>query len=225
MNLLCEARSEALQHLADRVQGKALWQDTLLFTRDDFLGTYSVADLDLARKARIYHVGGASLGSLLEKRNCHGLDFIRATIALFAELDQFAGLHPLPGPVHASHLVVRKEKNRRPVLSRAPQDFNHLALSHMSFVPSHMDAAAMFLELLMLLYPRVEQELARLKTFATEAGLHIYEDTSAAKDLIGKLDSKARKLLTGMQRDLDAVARAKVYRELDGIMESLAVFE
>ncbi|ORY73468.1 hypothetical protein BCR37DRAFT_232051 [Protomyces lactucae-debilis] len=226
MKLQYQPRIDRLHLLSDSLQGKDLWQGNILFTRSDFLASLQPPDVDINRKAQLYHVCGASLGALLEKRNCHGIDFVRAANILFAELDHYASREPAASAIHPSRLV-RKEKGRKQVLSRLAADYTALHLSHVPFIPSYLDAAVMLLELLEEVHLRVMHEFERLRGFAVETGVNpaIYDDSPQVKEPLEKFDYKVRKLVISLQRDVEAFARAKVYRELDVIMDSLAVFD
>lgn len=206
-------RIASLNNLRRTLSGKIRWFDTVVVTQQDLRSAF-LADVNMQRRAKVYFVLGLSLGDILDKRGLQCLDFMRALVLVSQELETFSLKEPLPqAPLMT---FARKEKTKKSLFSRNGDDFALLNIPHFAFNPEYLQSLSTLLEVIYEVYAKI--------TAHVTSGGSVRDIGPAVIESYNKFNSRIKKLLSAVYKDVDIIARNKVKAELDSLMSSLITY-
>lgn len=252
----CSAQQMAtISHLKKVIDGETFWHGSVCLTTqdlqqpnigDDFINNKPVAiSASSPRRARVYLVLSASLGTILDKRNMHLLDYTRAIALIGQEAEHYAQKdNP---PIGTFAVVSRKEKSKRSMFFKAvsssatyastsssssfssslggsggttqiptlaADEYTILCVPHFAFVPDYVQSLRTLLDTLKDVYGRLLSFLVQTSVIAKDLGTPVL-------DSFQKFDARMRKLLATVYREIDVIARDKMTREMDSLLNLL----
>lgn len=202
-----------LKMIRSALDTSSLWLDTICFSRDD-LAAASRTDPSYVKRSKVFTVLGLSLGDVLDKRNLPFIDFIRALALVTQELDSYSLRDTLPQAQIS--LITRKEKTKRSLFSRSGEEYTLLNIPHFAFTPDYLESLHTLLD---ILYEVHNKLLAHATTSNQSRDFGL-----AIQDPFIKFNHRVRKILIGVQRDLESLARTKIDVELDSVLAKLITF-
>ena len=208
----CSAQQMAtISYLKRTLEGNAFWQGTISLSSQDIQMSFDSETSNL-RKAKTYLVFCASLGIVLDKKSLQLLDYTRAIALITQEVDNYMSKDDLP--VASISQYNRKETKKKSMFARASEEYTLLHIPHFAFAPDYSQSVRTLLETLRDVYSRLLAYLVQPTTSTRDLGPAILES-------FHKFDTKTKKVLSSISRDLELVARDKVNRELEGLLYHL----
>lgn len=214
-----EIRESASQILAtidflrQALAGKSRWFNTIMLSQAELAAFFS-ADIGTSKRAKVYSVLGLTLGEIMDKRMLHFIDFVRATALVTQELESYALREPMP-PAQVSSFN-RKKEAKRTLFSRSGEEFALLNIPHFTFTPDYLHTLYALLDILHGVYARLVSYLTNSKS--------VKDYGPAVQDPYSKFNSRIKRILLNVHKDVEVFARSKINSELDGLMSGLIVY-
>ncbi|KAL1914896.1 uncharacterized protein VTP21DRAFT_7812 [Calcarisporiella thermophila] len=186
-------RIHTINYIKGAHEGKVHWYNTILLSREDFAPLQQ--NPRLRKRTYQYFVLGMSLGTTLDITNPE--DYIKALSNLLQEFEYFSNDQSKP---KMKNIFFRK-KPLDEGSSAEDAEYSLLNIANLPFEPDYFQVLCTLCDLLSEVYYRLLVGTSDLCT-------HSFCET------VVKVDSKFKKIISSITKEIDTIARAVIKEEL-----------